>query len=181
MIGASASNRPQGWCSLLPQLRANGSTRPRKGASQKPGDSPHPTVTEVHELIGRMLEYEDIARDRGVNLASGRFRMLTKSERQFYRAELIADYIRLAICNLGDTPDQFSAHLETFCDKVCEMEVPSLELMGTYLASVDIVSQEERLSSIPELGESVRRTIISVLQSSVARLRDRTTLPSAAA
>ena len=156
------------------------STRSTKGGPPKASAFQHPTVTDVHELIGKMMEYEDTARERGVNLTSGRFRMLTKSEGQFFRAELIADYIRLAIGNLGNTPGYFDAALDAFCGKICEMEIPSLELMGTYLAAVDIVSQEERLKSIPSFNEAVRRTMISVLQSCVAMLRERASLAAAA-
>jgi len=164
----------------VPQLKTKGSTRSSKGDAPKVCAFQHPTVSDVHELIGKMMEYEDTARERGINLASGRFRMLTKSERQFHRAELIGDYIRLAVGNLGSTPGYFDAALEDFCGKICDMEVPSLELMGTYLAAVDIVSQEERLKSIPSFNEAVRRTMVSVLQSCVAKLRERTSLPAAA-
>ena len=164
----------------MPQLKTKGSSRSAKGSAPPAQAFQHPTVADVHELIGKMMEYEDTARERGIDLASGRFKMLTKSERQFYRAELIADYIRLAIGNLGNTPGYFDAALEAFCSKICEMEIPSLELMGTYLAAVDIVSQEDRLNSIPSFSEAVRHTMISVLRTCVAVLREKTTLRAAA-
>jgi len=180
IAGYRSPDRPQGWCSPVPQLKTKGSTRSSKADSPKTCAFQQPTVTDVHELIGKMMEYEDTARDRGIDLASGRFRMLTKAERQFSKAELIADYIRLAIGNLGNTPGYFDAALEAFCSKICEMEVPSLELMGTYLAAVDIVSQEERLNGIPSFNEAVRRTMIAVLQSCVAKLREGARLPAPA-
>jgi len=120
------------------------------------------------------MQYEQTAGKYAPGSAPGRFRMLTGSERQFYRAELVADYIRLAVAELGGTPEYFASALGAFCAKICEMEAPSLELMGTYLAAADVVSKEDRLKSIPDLEAALRRTIIRVLRSCVALMRERT-------
>lgn len=117
-----------------------------------------------------MLEYEGAALQRGIDLTSGRFKMLTSAERDFHRSELIADYIRLSVGNLGNTPGYYEATLDSFCAKICDMEIPSHELIGTYLAAVEIVSQEKRLNSIPHFEDAVRRTMIAVLQGCVETL-----------
>ena len=135
--------------------------------------SQRPTLTDARELITMMMDYEAAARDRGISLASGRFEMLTASERQYYRAELIADYIRLSAGNLGNTQGYYDAALKDFCEKVCDMRIASHELIGTYLASVEIVCNEENLNSIPGLNEAVRCTMIAVLQNCVFVMREK--------
>jgi hypothetical protein len=118
-----------------------------------------------------MMEYESASTERGVSSDSGRFEMLTASERQLYRAELIADYIRLSAGNMGNTQGYYEATLDSFCSKICDMGIPSHELIGTYLAAVDIVNKEESLSDLSDLADAVRRTMISVLEGCVDRMR----------
>lgn len=110
------------------------------------------------------MEYETAARDSGISLGKGRFEMLTASERNFYRAELIADYIRLSVGNTSNTQGYFNAALDSFCEKICAMNIPSHELVGTYLAAVDLGAEDEYLKSVPDLGESIRRTMPVVLK-----------------
>ncbi len=129
-----------------------------------------PTAAEARNLINKMMEYESAALNMGTKSAHGRFEMLTASERQFYRAELIADYIRLSAGNMGNTKGYYDATLSSFCSKICEMSIPSHELIGTYLAAVDIVSKED----YPELVDAVRRTMISVLAGCVELMRIKT-------
>lgn len=129
-----------------------------------------PTAAEARNLINKMMEYESAALNMGAKSAQGRFEMLTASERQFYRAELIADYIRLSAGNMGNTKGYYDATLSSFCSKICEMSIPSHELIGTYLAAVDIVSKED----YPELVDAVRRTMISVLAGCVELMRIKT-------
>ncbi|MHB9037856.1 MAG: hypothetical protein ACYC64_14455 [Armatimonadota bacterium] len=123
-----------------------------------------PNAAEARDLIDKMMAYESASLERGVNPGSGRFEMLTASERQFYRAELIADYIRLSAGNMGNTQGYYDAALGSFCSKICDMGIPSHELIGTYLAAVDIVSKEESLSDLTDLADAVRRTMIGVLE-----------------
>ncbi|MDH7601876.1 MAG: hypothetical protein QHI38_06985 [Armatimonadota bacterium] len=138
-----------------------------KTSAQKSFGSPcpaHLTTQQVYELIARMIAYEDDARKHGVTLASGRFQQLSASERQLFRAELIAEYIRLAIRRLDPERTDFESALEAFCKKICETEVPSLELMGTFLAALDIASRDDRLNNLPEVRESLQRTMVLALQ-----------------
>jgi hypothetical protein len=99
--------------------------------------------------------------------------MLTASEQEFLHAELVADYIRLSAGNMGNTPGYFDSTLEEFCVKVCDMQVTSHELIGTYLAAVDVVTSSERLSQVSGLLDSVRNTMIAVLQACVELLGQR--------
>lgn len=126
------------------------------------------------------MEYEAAATQRGVNSAHGRFEMLTASERQFYRAELIADYIRLSAGNMGNTKGYYDAAFGVFCSKICEMSIPSHELIGTYLASVDIVNKEKDLADVPSLADAVRRTMLDVLTGCVAKLKEQADIDMAA-
>lgn len=50
------------------------------------------------------------------------------------------------------------------------MEVPSTELLGTYLAALEIVATTRRWNRIPAFPEAVRRTMIEVLRSCVQAL-----------
>ena len=154
-------------------VKTKGSSRSGKDAASGETAVQAPALTDAHQLLGRMLEYEEAARQAGVNAASGPFKMLSSSERQLHRAELIADYIRLAIGSLAATTDHYEAALASFCAKICETELPSLELLGTYLAAVDIGSQEDRLARMPSFDEAIKRTMITVLQTCVRMLQEK--------
>ncbi|OFX14742.1 MAG: hypothetical protein A2Z18_09490 [Armatimonadetes bacterium RBG_16_58_9] len=121
----------------------------------------------VRDLIGKMLDYESAAARQGVDLDNGRFKMLTAAEQRNLRAELIADYVRLSSSNTGKTPAYFEKALTGFCDKVCALEVPSHELIGTYLAAFEIAIDRD----FDWLQAVVRKTIIDVLVNCVEVLR----------
>jgi hypothetical protein len=123
-----------------------------------------PKSSDAHDLICALLDYESAARKQGLDLGSGRFGMLTLSEREFCRAELVADYIRLSAGAIADTSFHDEASLASFCEKIRDMEMPSHELIGTYLAAADVMHRDKRLSGMPSLSDSMRRTMISVLQ-----------------
>ena len=150
----------------MPQLKTKSPTTCIPAAKA----TPKPTAEEARNLINKMMEYEATALNMGAKSAHGRFEMLTASERQFYRAELIADYIRLSAGNMGNTKGYYDAALSTFCSKICEMSIPSHELIGTYLAAMDIVSKED----YPELVDAVRQTMIDVLSGCVEQMRIKT-------
>ncbi|MCE5322962.1 hypothetical protein LLG46_06570 [bacterium] len=135
-----------------------------------------PSAAEARDLINKMMEYEAAALERGVNSTRGRFEMLTASERQFYRAELIADYIRLSVGNMGNTKGYYDAAFNIFCSKICEMSIPSHELIGTYLASVDIVNKEKGLADVPNLADAIRRTMIDVLAGCVGKMKEQASI-----
>lgn len=149
------------------------STKPRGNSAVAAAVIQHPTLTDACDLIGVMLEYETAARAKGVDLSLGRFAMLTASERQILRAELVADYIRLSAGNMGKTADSFDAALEAFCSKICDMNLPSHELIGTYLAAVDVVTKGDYLSKVGGLIDAVRRTMITALRTCVELMRTR--------
>ncbi len=148
-------------------------TKPRRNSAVAAAVIQHPTLTDACDLIGVMLEYETAARAKGIDLSQGRFAMLTASERQVLRAELVADYVRLSASNMGEAADSFDAAMRAFCSKVCDMSLPSHELIGTYLAAVDVVTKGDYLSKVGGLIEAVRRTMITVLQTCVEMLRAR--------
>jgi len=148
-------------------------SKPRRNSAVAAAVIQHPTLTDACDLIGVMLEYETTARAKGIDLSLGRFAMLTASERQVLRAELVADYIRLSAANAGKPAESFDAALQAFCSKVCDMSLPSHELIGTYLAAVDVVTKGDYLSKVDGLIEAVRRTMITVLQACVEMLRTR--------
>ena len=155
----------------MPQVKTRGSTKTRKRASPAKQAAPSgPEPTNVRDLIGKMLDYEATARENGIDFASSRFKKLTASERDFLRAELIADYIRLSAGNTGKTPGYYDATLISFCSKICDMGVPSGELIGTYLAAVDVVSSK----NIDWLKDAVRGTIVEVLQTCVRIIEKKT-------
>jgi hypothetical protein len=155
----------------VPQVKTKNPTKPRRSPAVTHAVIQHPTLTDACDLIGTMLDYETTARTRGIDLTSSRFTMLTATERQMLRAELVADYIRLSSGNMGNTPGYFDSALEVFCAKVCDMKIPSHELVGTYLAAVDVVTKGEYMSHVTGLIEAVRRTMITVLQSCVEHMR----------
>ncbi|MCE5313664.1 MAG: hypothetical protein ABFD49_01265 [Armatimonadota bacterium] len=146
----------------MPQLKTKSKTSASTSTLRQP------TAADARDLIQKMMEYETAAHERGVSPASGRFEMLTASERQFYRAELIADYIRLSAGNMGGTQGYYDATLSSFCSKICDMSIPSHELIGTYLAAMDIVGKEESLADMTDLADAIRRTMIAVLEGCVA-------------
>ena len=157
----------------MPQARTKSITKVDPSPAKTATTATPPTSSEVHELISKMLEYEETSKKVWTDPSSSRFAMLTKAEREFYRAELIGDYIRLSIGNIGNTPGYYEATLRGFCAKICDMAVPSIELVGTYLAAVEIVDTTRRYSRIPLFKEAVRRTMLAVLQGCVALMDER--------
>lgn len=130
-----------------------------------------PTLADARDLIGKMLDYEAAALNQGIDLAASRFTQLTTAERQLLRAELIANYIRLSS---GDTSGtSFAAALHRFCSKICSMSVPSHELIGTYLAALDIVTADEYAGWSPSLVEAIRCMMTTVLQGCVDYLQEK--------
>jgi len=159
----------------VPQTTTSRSTSNDVSAPVRAAADRTATPTTAHELIGRMFAYEEALRKCEADRQPGRFAVVTSSEREFLRAEFIADYIRLSIGNLGSTAGYFDAALAAFCDKICDMAVPSVELMGTYLAAVEIVTNTRRLSRIPGFETAVRRTMTEVLRGCVDLLEHRST------
>ena len=155
----------------MPEVKTKNPTNPRKNPAVAAAVIQHPTLTDICDLIGMMLDCETTARSRGIDLTSSRFTMLTASERQVLRAELVADYIRLSVGSMNKTPRHFDSAIEAFCSKVCDMKTPSRELIGTYLAAVDIVTKGDCLSPVSGLIEAVRATMITVLHGCVERMR----------
>jgi len=162
----------------VPQVRTRGQTNTPETSHAVRGGTHRTGIPDGRDLIGKMLDYEAAAHAKGIDVTSGRFEMLTVSERQFYRAELIADYIRLSAGNMGNTQGYFDAALEAFCRKICDMAIPSHELIGTYLAALDLVTKEDNLLEIPALDDAVKRTMSQVLQSCVDELGRRAELDS---
>ncbi len=149
----------------MPQVKCH-----NRGKTDSSAVIQRPTLSDARNLIGKMLDYEAAALNQGIDLASSRFTRLTTAERQLLRAELIADYIRLSS---SDTcPTSFEAALHRFCAKICSMNVPSHELVGTYLAALDIVTADEYAGWTPSLVESIRRTMATVLQGCVDYLQE---------
>ncbi len=158
----------EGMVSNVPLAKTKNPPKSRSAAGTR-----QPTLMDACDLIGTMLEYEATARKKGIDLSSGRFSMLTASEREFLHAELVADYIRLSAGNMGNTPGYFDSGLKEFCARVCDMELTSHELIGTYLAALDVVAQSEHLSQVPGLVQAVRETMITALQGCVELLSTR--------
>ena len=131
-------------------------------------------VTSVYTLISKMLEYEDVARKNNIDFNSCRFKMLTASERDFLRAELVADYIRLCASNTGNTPGFYDSALFSFCSKICDLELPTNELLGTYLAAVEIAEEEHLDDRIANMNEIVKKTMFSVLHTTLEMIAQRT-------
>lgn len=153
----------------MPQVKCHYQTRTH-GKADSPAVIQRPTLADARDLIGKMLDYEAAALNQGIDLAASQFTQLTTAERQLIRAELIADYIRLSS---GDTcGTSFGAALHNFCSKICSMNVPSHELIGTYLAALDIVTADEYAGWTPSLVEAIRQTMTTVLQGCVDYLQE---------
>ena len=150
----------------MPQVKIKSSKRAVPTKRVRPRVEPG----SVQSLIGKMLDYEAAALERGLSFATGRFNMLTAAERQNLRAELIADYIRLSSGNDGRTASYYDATLISFCTKICDMQIPSHELIGTYLAAVDVVNAK----NIEWLVQPVRATVVEVLQTCVDLMHKKT-------
>lgn len=132
------------------------------------------TASNARELLSQMMNYEAAARDLGIDFTASRYRQMTASERDFVRAELIADYIRLSAGNTGSTPGYYDAELLSFCSKIRDMGLPSQELAGTYLAAVRIASSSPRLKSTPWLIDAIHATMPAVLQACVDLMNKKT-------
>lgn len=160
----------------MPPVKAKNSPRTRRKSEKVSRSSAPETSSPVlaRELLHQMIDYEAAARERGIDFTASRYRQLTASERDFVRAELIADYIRLSAGNTGRTPGYYDAELISFCSKICDMEVPSQELVGTYLAAINIVATDKRLTKAEWLADAVRRTMPSVLHGCADLMKKKT-------
>lgn len=139
--------------------------------TDKPISIQRPTLADARSLISKMLDYEAAAVNRGIDLSSSRFSRLTSAERQLLRAELVADYINLSF-NKSRSAASFRDDLEAFCAKICEMSMPSHELIGTYLAAIDIITTDAEADQAIDTVESVRKTMTTVLQGCVDYMND---------
>lgn len=131
-------------------------------------------ITDVHSLISQILEYEDTAREHNIDFTTSRFRMLTATERDFLRAELVADFIRLSVGNTGKTPVYFDTGLFSFCSKICELQLASTEIMGTYLAALEVVNEDKLSEKMNGLDILIKKTIVTVLLTCVEMLANKT-------
>ena len=149
------------------QAKTNGSFRSQRAMASAKSEHSRPPVSDVQVLLNTLLDYEATAKNNGINFGSGRFNMLTASECEYLKAELVADYIRLSAGNAGRTPGYYDVALASFCSKICDMQVPSNELMGTYLAAINVAYEQQPANKIPRFNEAVRRTMINVLQTCI--------------
>lgn len=131
-----------------------------------------PASRDIRELVGILQNYEDSIRKRGISNSSDRFDMLTTAERDVVRAELVADYIRLSVGNLGNTPVYYNTALRDFCKKISEMELPSFELIGTYFAALSASDDEELLKQNPAIKKAIRKTIPDALNMCVNMIQN---------
>ena len=122
-----------------------------------------PDKTAVHDLIARMLDFEAVARERGIDFSKGRFRNLTPAQRQLFCAELTGDYIILSAGRAGLTDGNYSDELARFCSKILQTQVPSHELLGTYLAAVEIISKDWAKDSDHAIIDDVLRTCVDLM------------------
>ena len=156
----------------MPQVRVKKSAKTADPI--KSVDAFRKPVADVHSLISRILKYEETAREHNVDFTASRFKMLTASEKDYIRAELVADFIRLTAGNTGRTPVFFDSSLFNFCSKICDLGLASTELMGTYLASLE-VSKEDMLSKkISGFDGLLKKTMLAVLQTCVEMLANKT-------
>ena len=54
------------------------------------------------------------------------------------------------------------------------MSFLSYELIGTYLAAVDVVTKGDQLSQMPGLAEAARKTMVTVLHGCVETMKRKT-------
>ena len=153
---------------MVPTARTNGSSRTK--CRRTP---------DTENLISAMLDYEAAARESGVDFASGRFKKLSVRKRQSVHAELVAEYIRLSAAMSG--VDRCEEEAEAFCSTVCELEMPSHEMLGTYLAALRVVSKDKRLKAIPLLNKALIDAFPRVLRICVSRMKSRSAKPLQAA
>ncbi len=146
----------------MPQLKAKVFSKSKKPTRRV--EHSHAVGSDTHALLAKMVDYEETALQNGIDLSTSRFQMLTASEREYIRAELVADYIRLSAGNTGRTPSYYDAALVEFCSKICEMELSSQELLGTYLAALNVIVEDKLTEQIPELHKLAGKCMIDVLE-----------------
>lgn len=130
---------------------------------------------DVKDIIMKLADFEQKAFESKIDFASGRYKLLTNSERDYLRAELIADVIRLTAGNTGQTPVFFDTSLFNFCAKITDMEIPSNELLGTYLAALEIVREDNIEEKIPGFDALMQTTMKTILNTCLEMLANRIT------
>lgn len=153
----------------MPQARTNKTAKSTEEL-RKP-------VADVQSLISQILEYEDTAKENDIDFTASRFRMLTATERDFLRAELVADFIRLSAGNTGKTPVYFNTGLFGFCTKICDLQLASAEIMGTYLAALEVNKEDMLSKQIAGFDGLLKKTMLMVLETCVEMLANKTRGP----
>lgn len=149
-------------------------SRTRSGTQHTHGPEPErTTMTQARELLCTLVDYENAARLRGLDLTTSRFRKLTASERELLRAELIAEYIRLSVSSTGKASERHEEIMAGFCEKICSLGLPSHELLGTYLAAIDVVVGDKRFAGLDWLVDAVRSTMPAAMKNCAELIKDR--------
>lgn len=156
----------------MPQVRVRRSNRninPIKSveAFRKP-------IADVQSLLNRIMAYEETARECGFDYTASRFKMLTTSEQEYLRAELVADLIRLSAANTGRTPVFFDTSLMGFCSKICDLGLPTTELLGTYLAAQEIAREDLLKKKISGFDNLLNKTMQAAMQTCADMLTNKT-------
>lgn len=149
--------------SATPKSKARGRTRGPASSAE----------AQAREMLCTLIDYENAARKNGLDLTDSRFRKLTAAERELLRAELVAEYIRVSVAGSSGKPEPYGQILTAFCEKICDLGVPSHELLGTYLAALDVVATDRRFARIDWLSEAVRYTMPAALRQCVEIIREK--------
>lgn len=153
----------------MPQVVSN-----NENISQEQDTRP---TADIRALVERLMRYEDELKKHQIDTASSRFYMLSAAEQDFLRAEMVGDFIRLSAGNLGTTPVFFSTGLYRFCNKISDLRLPSIEIMGTYLAALEISKQDKLEDKIKDFDRLLKSTMQQVLQNCIEILESKTLSP----
>jgi hypothetical protein len=111
---------------------------------------------EAHELLSLMLSYEAAAqRKRG---------KAEQSSRKIDRVGLISSFLAVCAHDVAG-PLRNERAMSELCDSVLRTDHPSHELMGTFLAALELSPKD-----VPGVRPRIRRAMIAVLQTCVEML-----------
>jgi|YNPNPStandDraft_1061719.scaffolds.fasta_scaffold00236_30 hypothetical protein len=137
------------------------SGKPRTKESQKHYvEIPRP---DTQVLLERLLNYES-------KRVLSEPRPMSASEREMLRAELVRDFVCFAEMAIqGKTPAKSKA-ISVFVRKLAELAIPSHELLGTYLAAINVLYERHPDQAARTLNDAARNTIIYLLDGCAAYL-----------
>lgn len=137
------------------------------------GDKYIEPADDVQNLLSQIIEFENELKKQEIEAGASRSHMPEYNDHDLLRAELVAEFVKLCACNTEDSAAAFTTGLDSFCSRICDMKLASVEIIGTYLAAREIADRNKLDEKIVGFNELLRRTMLDILHKCISILASR--------